>query len=151
MSSADGNTRVISASRRKTALMCLGLIVLAVIGGWLVKEHPSEKAAIAGWMALGLFPLIGGLGALQLIWPARLVLDVDGIAFHYFFATFRRRWVDVRKVELVQIRSARIVTLVGKPGIGNLELGGFWPMSAEQLVSTIEHYLTRSIGRPNAA
>lgn len=146
----DSNTRVIAASRGKTALMCLGSIGLVVIGVWLVKEHSSEKAMIAGWAALGLFPLVGGMWTLQLVWPSRLVLDGDGIAFHYLFATFYRRWADIRQIDVLQIRSARIVKLVAKPGGSDLELGGAWPVSTEELVSLIEDYLAR-FGRPNAA
>jgi hypothetical protein len=146
----DSDTRVIAASRGKTALMCLGSIAFVAIGGWLVKEHSSEKAMIAGWAALGFFSLAGVMWTLQLVWPSRLILDGDGLAFHYLFATFRRRWVDVRQIDVVQIKSTRIVKLVAKPGGKDLDLGGAWPMSADELVSLIEGYLVR-LGRADAA
>jgi hypothetical protein len=139
----DGDMRVIAASRGKMALMCLGSIAFVAIGGWLVKENASERGVIAGWAGVGFFSLAGVLGTLQLIWPSRLVLDDNGLAFHYLFAIFRRRWVDIRQIDIVQIKSTKILKLVAKPGGRDLDLGGAWPVSADELVSLIEGYLHR--------
>lgn len=146
----DSDMRIIAASRGKTAMMCLGSIALVALGVWLINDHDSDKTALVGWAALVLFSLFGALGALQLVWPSRLVLTSEGLAFHYLSTTFRRQWVDIRHAEVVQIKSLRFVKLVTKPGIGDLDLGGAWPMPADELLSVIEGYLAR-FGRANAA
>jgi hypothetical protein len=147
---ADSDTYVIVASPWKTAVMCLGSIAFVALGGWLVEEHPSEKAVIAGWATLVFFALTGVMWTIQLVWPSRLVLDRNGLAYHYLFATFRRRWVDVDRIDVEQVRSTRIVKLTAKPGGRDLALGGAWPMSADDLVLLIEGYLAR-FGQTNAA
>jgi len=130
--------------------MCLGSIAFCVIGGWLVNDHPSERAVIVGWAALAFSSLAGVMWAFQLIWPSRLLLDGDGLAFHYLFATFRRRWINVARIEVVQIRSTRFVKLIAKDGGKDLLLGGAWPVSASELFSLMESYLTR-YGKTNGA
>ena len=148
---ADGDTRVIVASRWKTLLLCLGAVAFVAIGVWLVKEHSdSMKAVIAEWAGMVFFGAAGVLGAVQVIWPSRLVLDGDGLAFHYLFATFRRRWINVGRIDVVQIKSTRIVKLIAKAGGKDLALGGAWPVSVDELVSLLENYLGR-FGGTNAA
>lgn len=147
---ADSDTRVIVASRGKMALMCLGTIALAAMGGALISEPSSGDAVIAGCAALGLSGLFGVLWTLQLVWPSRLVLDRDGLVFHYLFATFRRRWIDVGQIDVVAIESTRFVKLVAKSGGRNLDLGGAWPLSPDELFALMEEYLVR-FGQADAA
>jgi hypothetical protein len=142
--------RVITASRRTTALMCLASIAFAATGAWLANEHSDPKAMVAGWAILGSCSLVGVLCTLQLAWPSRIVLDGDGLAFHYLFGTFRRRWGDIRQIDILEIRSMRLVKLVANPGNSDLELGGAWPVSADELSSIIKDYLVR-FGRTSTA
>jgi hypothetical protein len=139
----DRDMRVIATSRGKTALLCLGSVAFVAMGAWLVKQAPSEKAIIAGWAALGFFSLTGVMGTFQLVWPSRLVLDSNGLTFHWLLATFRRQWSDVRKIEVLKIKSTKVVNVVAKSGGKDLALGGAWPVSADELASLIEGYLAR--------
>ncbi|WP_156402427.1 STM3941 family protein [Caulobacter sp. Root1472] len=146
----DSDTRVVATSRGKTALMCLGSVAFVAIGAWLVREPPSEKAMIAGWAACGCFSLTGLLGTFQLVWPPRLVLDSDGLTFHWLLATFHRKWTDIREIVVFKIKSTKMINIVANPGGKDLALGGGWTVSADELASLIEGYLAR-FGRANKA
>ena len=139
-----GDTRVITTSRAKTLLLCLGAIAFSGLGAWLMENASTQTRLVVGWAALVLFGFAGVLAALQLVWPSRLVLDGEGVAFHYLFATYRRRWIDIDRIDVVQIRATRIVTLIAKPGGKDLALGGAWSVSVDELVALIQTYLGRT-------
>lgn len=98
---------------------------------------------IVGWAELLFFGFAGVMWAIQLVWPSKLVLDPNGLAFHYLFMSFHRRWVEVGQIDVVRIRSTKFVKLIAMPGGKDLTLGGAWPVSAGELVLLIEGYLAR--------
>jgi hypothetical protein len=150
----EGDTRVIVASRDKILLRFVASVTLSAVGGFLVSSHlglTGLKGLLASWGALVFFGLMAVLWGLQLFWPARLVLDRGGVTFHNLIRTSHRRWVDIGRIEVRQIRSARIVKLKARPGYGSdLALGGAWPLSADELVSLLGGYVVR-YGRAVAA
>jgi hypothetical protein len=148
---ADSDVQTITEDRGKMAPMVLGSIAFCAVGGWLISAQLGEAADYAGWLVL-VFSGVVGLGwAAQLVSPAQVRLDRQGLAMRYFFGTYRRRWSDIARIEVVQIKSRRIVKLFGKPGVAsNLALGGAWPMSLDELVSLLEDYLAR-FGRTDTA
>lgn len=146
---ATGDTRVITASRGKLVLLCLGAIAFSALGGWLVYENASAREVFWGWAVLVFFGFAGMVSLAQLVWPSRLVFDANGIVFQYLLMTYRRRWADMARIDVVQIRSTRIVKLIAKPGGKDLALGGVWSVSTDELTSLVQSYLER-FGRTNA-
>lgn len=145
-------TRVITGSRWKSALLCVAFLPLLML---LDPEARTDRRLLWG---VGFFALCGAFGLIQTLWPARLALSAK--AFEY--AHMGRRWsVAWRSIEtLVLWRNsaprahqtlvgwklrpearqtsalAKMSSLLGVDGA----LPGMWRLSPKDLLAVMQDY-----------
>lgn len=80
-------------------LLLLGLAFTAG-GVWMIRD-----GAMAGWFVAGFFALCIPVSVIQLIRPARLTVDAEGIEFSALHRVHRLRWMDLSEFGTYTIRS----------------------------------------------
>lgn len=151
-------TRVIFSARWKSALMCLAFLPLLLL---LVPEARADPLV---WWSTSFFAGCGLVGLIQLIWPARLTLAADGLAYAALGRGWSVQWRSIDTLILWRNPAPRASqTLVGwvlRPearkagviaGMSRMlgvdgALPGLWSMSPQALLEIMQDYHAAAVG-----